>query len=125
IYGAIRNKNGKMCKATPHTVSMAGAGAVEAMNGGMLSADLWDQPGDEAYPAAAFTYLLVYKDLNNLKTREQAQALARFLWWAVHDGQKFAPELDYSPLAPGVVTKVEAALRQLTYKGEPLLPATR
>ena len=42
-----------------------------------------------------------------MKSKEQAQALVDFLWWAIHDGQKFAVELDYAPLAPPeVVAKV-------------------
>jgi phosphate transport system substrate-binding protein len=64
--------------------------------------------------------LIVYKDLNNLPNKESAQALVNFLWWATHDGQKFAPELGYAPLAPAVQKKVEKALETIAYKGEAL-----
>ena len=119
-YGRVQNKSGKFVKASPHTVSMAGGGAVSKMSGNILAANIWNQPGDDAYPAASFTYLLVYKDMHNLPSKAEAQALVDFLWWAIHDGQKFAAELDYAPLAPGVQKKAEAALKTLTYKGESL-----
>jgi phosphate transport system substrate-binding protein len=119
-YGSIQNKAGKFIKATPESVSLAGAGAVAQMNGHMLPADIWNQEGEQTYPVASFTYLIVYKDLNNLPNKESAQALVNFLWWATHDGQKFAPELGYAPLAPAVQKKVEKALETIAYKGEAL-----
>lgn len=119
-YGAVANKEGKFLKASPDSVSMAGAGAVATMEGHVLAADIWNQPGDAAYPIASFTYLIAYQDLNNLATKDQAQALVDFLWWATHDGQKFAADLDYAPLATAVQQKIEAALKTFSYKGEKL-----
>lgn len=119
-YGSVKNTDGNFVKASPATVSLAGAGAVSAMEGQVLAADIWNQPGDKAYPIASFTYFVVYKDLHNLRDKQAAQALADFLWWATHDGQKYAAELDYAPLAPEVQTKVEQALKSLTYKGDAL-----
>jgi phosphate transport system substrate-binding protein len=119
-YGPIQNKDGKFVKASPRTVSAAGAGGATKMKGHMLPADVWNQSGEQAYPVASFTYLIVYKDLNNLSNKESAQALVNFLWWATHDGQKFADKLNYAPLAPAVQKKVEQALKTITYKGEPL-----
>ena len=119
-YAAVKNKSGKFVKATPESVSAAGAGAVGDMKGNLLTADIWDQTGEDAYPISTFTYLIVYKDLNNLDSKEQAQGLVDFLWWAMHDGQQYAKELDYAPLAKPVQEKVEAAMKELTYKGEKL-----
>lgn len=119
-YGSVLNKAGKFVKASPKTVSMAGEGAVDEMKGTIVHANIWNQGGDDSYPIASFTYLIVYKDLDNVKTREQAQALVDFMWWATHDGEKLAPELDYAPLSEGVQKKVEAALKAVTYKGAAL-----
>jgi phosphate transport system substrate-binding protein len=119
-YGPIQNKAGEFVKATPQSVSLAGAGAVDQMKGQMIPANIWNQDGDQTYPIASFTYLIVYKDLNNLPNKESAQALVNFLWWTTHDGQKFAAELDYAPLAPAVQKKVEKAIEAITYKGESL-----
>jgi phosphate transport system substrate-binding protein len=120
-YGSVRNKAGKFVKASPASVSAAGASATDKLSGTLLAADIWDQAGDDAYPISSFTYLIVYKNLGNLKSKDQATALAAYLNWATHDGQKFATDLDYAPLAPAVQAKVDAALKQLTYAGEPVL----
>ncbi|HJQ80175.1 MAG TPA: phosphate ABC transporter substrate-binding protein PstS [Lacipirellulaceae bacterium] len=119
-YGMVKNQDGNFVKAAPDTVSLAGAGAVSKMEGQILAADIWNQPGQDAYPIASFTYLIVYKDLNNLPNKEAAQALVDFLWWATHDGQQYAAELDYAPLAPEVQAKVEQALKVISYKGQSL-----
>lgn len=119
-YGAVANKDGKFLKASPDSVSLAGAGAVSGMKGQILAANIWNQPGEKAYPIASFTYLIVYKDMNNLASKADAQALVDFLSWATHDGQKFATQLDYAPLAAAVQQKVEQALKEITYKGQPL-----
>ena len=119
-YGSVQNQSGKFIKASPQTVSLAGEGAVAHMQGTIVHANIWNQPGEEAYPISSFTYLIVYRDLNNLKSREQAQALGEFLWWATHDGQKLAPELDYAPLSAGVQKKVEEGLKAITFNGQPL-----
>ena len=119
-YGSVQNKNGKFVKASPETVSLAGEGAVGEMKGHVVHANIWNQTGDQAYPISSFTYLIVYKNLDNVKTHEQAQALAQFLWWATHDGEKLASQLDYAPLSPAVQKKVEEALKVITYKGQAL-----
>lgn len=120
-FGAVKNASGEFVKASGETVSAAGQGAADALNGNILAADIWNQKGQKAYPISAFTYLIVYKDLNNLDSDESAKALVDFLWWATHDGQNFAKEMDYAPLAKGVQGKVERALKALEYKGSPVL----
>jgi phosphate transport system substrate-binding protein len=120
-YGSVLNKSGKFVKASPMTVSQAGEGAVGEMKGHVVHANIWNQSGDDAYPISSFTYLIVYKDLNNVKSAEQAKALGAFLWWATHDGEKLAAELDYAPLSPAVQKKVEEALKAVTYKGQGLM----
>src|SRR5262249_42753414 len=79
--GEIQNRDGKFVKASPESVSAAGADPAAKMEGQVLAADIWDQPGEKAYPIASFTYLVVFKDLNNLPDKASAQELASFLWW--------------------------------------------
>jgi len=117
---AIRNRAGNFISSSPESVAAAGAGAADQMSGNLLAADIWNQPGDNAYPIAAFTYLIVYKDLNNLASQEAAQNLVDFLWWVTHDGQQMAADMGYAPLAPAVQAKVESAIKSLTYKGQSL-----
>ncbi|HVU65051.1 MAG TPA: phosphate ABC transporter substrate-binding protein PstS [Phycisphaerales bacterium] len=119
-YGSVKNRAGKFVKATTDAVSAAGSAAAAHFKGTVLAADLWNQPGEDAYPIAAFTYLIVYKDLNNLKSMDEAKALTTFLHWAVTSGQSTARELDYAPLSPEVQKKVIEALDTITYQGKPV-----
>ena len=120
-FGSVKNSAGTFVKASPASVSAAGAAAASTLKGTILAANIWNQAGADAYPIASFTYLIVYKDLSNVKSPEQATALGEFLWWATHDGQKLAPELDYAPLGSAVVTKVDDALKTLTFKGSAVI----
>ncbi len=124
-FGQVKNKAGQFVKASTAAVSAAGDAAAASMKGDVLAVDLWNQDGATTYPIASFTYLIVYKDLNNLKGSAQAEALGGFLWWATHDGQKIASELDYAPLSPAVQAKVETALRDLTFNGIAVVHPTK
>ena len=116
-HALMQNKEGRFVKASPESVAAAGEGAVSQM-GENLAVDIWNQPGTEAYPIAAFTYVIVYKDLGYLKSPEKARALVDFLTWATSDGQKFAGEMDYAPLAKPVQAKVKAAIAGLQWDGK-------
>ena len=48
-FASVKNKDGKFVKASPQSVSAAGAGAVAAMKDS-LAIDIWNQPGADAYP---------------------------------------------------------------------------
>jgi phosphate transport system substrate-binding protein len=94
----------------------------EAASGATIPADyrvsITNATGKSAYPIASFTYLLVYKEQ---KDPAKGAALVKFLWWAIHDGQKLAGPLDYAPLPAAVVTKVEATLKTITASGKSVL----
>lgn len=119
-FASVKNKAGKFIKATPESVSYAGEGAVSSLKGSVLAADIWNQAGDNAYPIASFTYIIAYRDLGNLATQDEAQALVNFFTWAVTDGQAEAGKLDYAPLSKGVQTATLNALKTVTYKGKPV-----
>ena len=122
-FASVKNKAGKFVKASPETVSAAGAGAADKISANNLVADIWNQDGDNAYPIAAYTYVIVYKDLGYLRDQAKAQALVNFLSWATTDGQPIAAEMDYAPLPPAVREKVAQALGQLTFGGRPIRPS--
>lgn len=113
-YALVKNKAGKFVEPTLETTTAAAAGAAAAMPAD-LRVSLTDPPGENAYPIAGYTYLLVYKDQ---KEKTKGEALARFLWWALHDGQKWAQDLFYAPLPPVTVKAVESKIKELNYKGE-------
>jgi len=111
----MRNHDGKFVKPTIETVSAA---AEKASLPDDYRVSITDAPGPNAYPISAFTYLLVYQDQPDAA---KGEALVRFLWWAVHDGQKLAAPLDYAPLPSTAVHKVEQTLAKLTVQGKRVL----
>jgi phosphate transport system substrate-binding protein len=117
-YGRVRNKAGQFAMASPECVSRAGQSVADRLSGDVLKANIWDQPGRDVYPISSFTYLIAYKDLRSARTRQQAQAVVDFFWFATHDGQVLAPGLFYAPLAPEVQKKIESALDDFTFQGE-------
>ncbi len=74
-----------------------------------------------AYPIGASTWVLLLKDYSADKQPE-IKAMVDFLWWGIHDGQSLAASVDYSAMAPDLVTKAEAALKSITVGGQPVLP---
>ncbi len=72
----------------------------------------------QAWPIAGLTWILVYE---NQTDAAKARALARVLWWALHDGQGVAPELDYAPLSPAAQRAAEAEVRRITAGGQPAI----
>lgn len=119
-HALIQNKDKAFVKATPDAVSKASLAAAGAMKPGALNVNIWNQPGADIYPIAAFSYVLVYKDLSYLKDAAKAKALVDFLGWAIGDGQKLAAEQTYAPLAPDAVKHVQAELKTLTFNGQPV-----
>ncbi len=117
---SIRNQAGTFVEPTIQSTTAAAAGAAKTMPAD-FRVSVTSTPGDAAYPIASFTWLLVYKDQPD---PAKGQALVKFLWWAIHDGQKFTTDLLYAPLPPEVVKLEEAKIRQITSHGKPLL-ATR
>lgn len=97
-------------------------GATAAAVGQTIPADyrvsLADSADKQAYPIASFTYLLVYRQQSN---PAKGKALAGFLWWATHEGQKLAPALEYAPLPSSLVTRIETTLRSIEAGGRSAL----
>jgi phosphate transport system substrate-binding protein len=111
----LKNKAGKFVAPTIEAMTAA-AGAVEMPD--ELVVSLSDAEGDAAYPITGYSYLLVYEDA---KDAVKGEALAKYMWWGLHDGQKFAKDLDYAPIPSQVLTKVEARLKELRSGDKKLL----
>jgi phosphate transport system substrate-binding protein len=115
----VRNAAGKFVEPTIQSTTAAAAGAAKNMPAD-FRVSLTNPPGEDAYPIASFTWLLVYKDQAD-ETR--GRAVVKFLWWMSHEGQKYAADLLYAPLPPQVAKQIEGALSRITFKGKPLLAA--
>ena len=116
-YGMIRNKSGQYIAPTLDSITAAAAGAAPDMPDD-LRVSIVNPPGEKAYPISGYTYILVYREQEDAA---KGQALARFLWWCIHDGEKMAAELTYAPLPPEVVGRVEEKLQSMTSGGQKIL----
>ena len=111
----LKNKAGKFVAPTTAAMSAAADGVQMPPE---LYVSLVNSASEAAYPITGYTYLLIYADA---KDASKGEAIAKYLWWGLHDGQKFAEALDYAPLPASVVTLVEARLKDLTSGGKKLL----
>ncbi len=120
-FAYMRNKAGKFIEPTLETTASAAAGAVPALPAGdasWSSVSIVDAAGDNSYPIGSFTYFLVYKDQTD---QAKGKMLAEFLWWAVHDGQKYSSGLLYVPLPAEVVSLNEKTIKLMNFKGQTLI----
>jgi phosphate transport system substrate-binding protein len=119
-YAQMKNKDGNFVAATPEATSKAGDAAAAQMKDSLV-VPLWNQSGADVYPICGLVYVLVYEDLAYVKDEAKAKALADFLSWATHDGQKMAAELDYAPLNDAIQKKVGTQIGKLTFGGKPVV----
>jgi phosphate transport system substrate-binding protein len=120
-YAYIKNKAGKFIEPVLETTANSAAGAVPTLPAGdasWSSVSIVDAPGDNSYPISSFTYILVYKDQTDLT---KGKMLTEFLWWAVHDGQKYSSDLLYVPLPNEIISLNEKTIKLMNYNGQPLI----
>jgi phosphate transport system substrate-binding protein len=112
---SLKNHAGKYVDATLDSITAAGAGAQIPDD---LRISVIDADGEAAYPIAAFSYVLVYKEQADAA---KGAALVKFLAWGLHDGQKLSGPLYYAPLPDAVAKKADEKLKTITAAGKPLL----
>jgi phosphate transport system substrate-binding protein len=69
-------------------------------------------PGDQSYPIAGTTWLLVYEKQTNA---DKGKKLTEFLNWALTKGETVAPSLDYAPLPAAVQQRVLERIKTIKY----------
>jgi phosphate transport system substrate-binding protein len=113
----LRNRSGQFVAPSLDSTTAA-ATNVKARMPNDLRVSIVDVEGDRSYPIVGFSYALLRKEAPDSKKR---YALARFLWWALHDGQSHAPFMHYASLPPEVIERGEAQLKALTSDGRSVL----
>jgi phosphate transport system substrate-binding protein len=108
-YGAVQNTAGNFVKASIDSVTAAAAGAAASMPAD-FRVSITNAPGDDAYPIASFTWILLYQDPDD---KAQARVMVDFMKWALTDGQAHARELGYAPLPRNVVDMELKALETI------------
>jgi len=117
-YGSVRNAAGNYVDASLASTTAAAASAQFTPNTD-FRVSITNAPGAQAWPISSFTWLLVPNSMNDAT---KARALLEYVWWATHDGQRYAEALDYAQLPQPVVRLIEAKLRTITVNGRPVLP---
>jgi phosphate transport system substrate-binding protein len=99
---ALQNKNGKFIMPGDDEFAAAAAGADWFSVPGM-GLSIVNQPGDNAYPVATASFILMYKEPSN--KAEAAEAL-KFFDWSFKNGKKMASDLDYVPLPDALTNQI-------------------
>jgi PBP superfamily domain len=104
-YVNMINKDGK--SVSPNAASFQAAAA----NADWAKADdfyvvLTDQPGEASWPIAGATFILMYKEPQDVAASGEA---LKFFDWAYKSGDKMAEDLDYVPMPDSVVALIEKA----------------
>lgn len=115
----IKNSTGNFVEPSLDNVMSAAAGSVAQMPED-LRVSITNASGAQAYPISSYTYILAYQEQ---KDAAKGKAFVDFLWWCIHDGERFAKDLQYAPLPEAVVKKAEAALHSITSSSKPLRAA--
>lgn len=105
-YAWMQNAAGKFVEPTIESVTEAAASANFPPTTD-FRVSIVNAPGKGSYPISSFTYLLVptiYAD------QAKGKKLVDFIKWAIHDGEKEAPALDYAPLPKNVVSILDQRL---------------
>jgi len=108
-YAFMKNQSGAYIEPTLESTSKAADGADIPSD---FRASIVNSPNPEAYPIASFTWLLIYKQMDD---HVKGKAIVDFIRWAITDGQKYAQDLDYAPLPPNVVELIQKKLDQVKY----------
>lgn len=111
----IKNGAGKYIAPSIEAV-VAAAASASAQTPDDLRVSITNAGGENAYPISSYTYILAYKDQKNA---DKGKALVDFLWWGIHDGEKFTGT-DYAPLPAEIVKRAEAKINSITSGGKPL-----
>jgi len=119
-YALVQNPSGHWIAPTlSATVVAAAGGATQMVQTKDVRVAISNSPAPDAYPICGFTYLLIPAQQTD---QAKGQALAQFLWWAIHDGENDAPLLLYARLPAPVLSIDEALVKQVSYQGKALVP---
>ncbi len=108
-YAFMKNQSGTYIEPTLESTSKAADGAKIPDD---FRVSIVNSSNPDAYPIASFTWLLIYKDMDD---HTKGEAIVGFIKWAITDGQKFAETLDYAPLPGNVVEMIQHKLDKVKY----------
>jgi phosphate transport system substrate-binding protein len=122
---AVQNRAGNFVVPTLEAGTAAAAAAVNdlpASHERWTDVSFTDAHGADSYPISSFSYFVVYEDLDRIAnmSRERAEAIVRWLEWAVTEGQRYNNDVQNAPIPEPVRQRNLEALSRITFQGEPV-----
>src|SRR5229473_943314 len=111
----VKNASGNFVEPSIDAVTAAAA-ASAASTPDDLRVSITNANGSNVYPISSYTYILAYKAQPDAV---KGKVLVDFLWWGIHDGEKFAKDLQYAPLPAEIVKRTEVKINSITAGGQP------
>jgi phosphate transport system substrate-binding protein len=102
-YGLVENKAGKFVQPGVATFEAAAASA-DWTRADDFDVVMTDPAGDDSYPIAATSFVLMYK---SPKVPARTTAALEFFRWALRDGQTLAEKTGFAALPPNVVSQID------------------
>lgn len=118
-YAVMKNAAGKIVAPTLDTFAAAAANADWA-NAKNFNVIITNQPGDNSWPIAASTWVLIHTQPEDAAAAGEA---LKFFDWAYKNGQVEAKGLDYVAIPDPVVKQIEASWSSITSGGKPVFAA--
>ena len=108
-FAELKNADGVFVKASPDSVTAAMATAQIPDD---FRFSITNASGNEAYPIAGATWLLVYEQQ---KDATKGKKLVEFLKWSQTKGEEMAKELDYAPLPESLRERVLKQIDEIRF----------
>ncbi len=105
-FGAVQNSSKHFIKASLGSTTAASVGLNMPAD---FRASITNPPGENAYPIASFTWLLIPTSRSDAN---KAKILKDFLLWMLSTGQTMTDALSYAPLPKAVVEMEKTAITQ-------------
>lgn len=113
-YAMLENQAGEFVEPSLETARAAVAGA-DIPDDLRITISETNPSGENAYPITGLTWILVRQEQPDLAV---CRALTEMLWYVTHDGQQFAPDLQYVQIPEKVVRLDEEKIMSITANGE-------
>ncbi len=111
-FADIENKAGNFVSPNPQSLASAAASITTVPDD--LRIALVDPPGWTSYPLTGFTWLLVYRDQNDMA---KAIATVNLLRWILSVGQASNAAHQFAPLPPAIAARADLLIQQLNVNG--------
>jgi len=108
-YGAVQNQDKTgFLRADGENMTGAAREAISELQSD-LTFEVANKPGPKSYPISGVIYAVCYR------TQPEANRamVVDFLRWAIHQGQEFTEKMNYAPLPPELIERVDQRLKSI------------